>query len=235
MIREIGDRLVLIGVAHILPKSREEVIESIGENEPEVVGVELCPARYFELTKKSGGGEVEMGTSGTSLLGKILKYFQEKIGEQTGMLPGEEMLTAVQKARETGAEIKLIDRDINFTLQRLLNEMSFWEKSKIFLGMLFSFLPGGGKFDLEDLTEEEVVEELISSFKEISESAYEVLIEERNEYMANQIVETLRSRGGKFLCVVGAGHIPGLAEKLQSRLKGESPSPWDNYRLEWKI
>lgn len=234
MIRKIGDRLTLVGVAHILPESMEEVREVISEGEPEVVGVELCRGRYFQLTTDLEAEEgIRSLFSRVGLLARILRFFQEKMGQRTGMFPGEEMLTAVQEAQETGASVALIDRDINLTLRRLIDRMGFWEKLRILSEVLFSFLWTGRKIEFEDLTEEEVVEELISTLKDSSRTAYDVLIKERNEYMADRITDLLGSRGGKILCVVGAGHIPGLTEELESRLEGEVFEPWGSFQLEW--
>lgn len=236
MIRRIGNRLILIGVAHVLPQSIEEVKNRIKKEKPNVVGVELCRSRYLSLTTKGRkSGEMSVGSSRVSLLAKILGYFQEKMGQQTGVFPGEEMLTAIQGAQSIGSEVKLIDREINFTFQRLMAKMSFWEKLKILSEVLFSFLWFRKDFDLEDLTEEEVVEELLSTFEDLSETAYEVLIEERNEYMADKITDLLRSRSGKILCVVGAGHVPGLSEKLESRFENGTFEPWKSYQTEWEI
>lgn len=97
MIKEFGDRLILVGVAHVLPESKTKVRKVISEEDPEIVGVELCPKRYIQLTSESGGGEeTRMGFSREALLAKILNYFQEEIGKETGMMPGEEMLTAIR-------------------------------------------------------------------------------------------------------------------------------------------
>lgn len=235
MIRKIGDKLILVGVAHILPKSRRDVEEAILEEEPEVVGVELCEARYIELTM--GAPKEKSGISGfsrTALLAKVLNFFQEMIGKKTGMLPGEEMLAAIEKSRKIGAEVALIDRDINVTLHRLLNKMSSWEKLKLLSQVVFSLFKGD-EFDIEDLTEDEVVEELISTFREVSETAYNVLIKERNEFMSNQISALLSAKSGKVLCVVGAGHVPGLVEELESRLEEDDSRSWDSRGTDFKL
>ncbi len=233
MIREIGNRLILVGVAHILPKSMVEVRNTIQSQGPEVVGVELCYDRYVQLTSESEDKEDFSGFSSTVLFAKFLRYFQRKIGEQTGMIPGEEMLTAVDVAGDNDIEISLIDRDINFTLQRLLDKMSFWEKMKIIFGVIFSFFLAKDEIDIENLTSEEVVDELITTFRDFSETAYEVLIAERDQYMADRITELLKTRNGKILCVVGAGHIPGLTKIMESRFEDGIFDSWHNISFEW--
>lgn len=234
MIRRIGDRLILVGVAHILPESREEVKRTIWEEKPEVVAVELCLDRYIELTSESSDGGASSGFSKTALLAKVLRYFQERMGRETGMFPGDEMLAAIREAREVGAGIKLIDRDISLTLRRLMDKMTFFEKIRLMFEMISSFFLSKGEFELEELAEEEVVEDLLLTFKEFSEAAYEVLIEERNDYMIERISELLKSGTGTVICVVGAGHVPGLSEELKSRYERGDFVPWDSFQMSWK-
>lgn len=236
MIKRIGERVILIGVAHVLPESREEVIEVIEEEKPDIVGVELCRKRYLQLTSPSQEKSSGIPLSTTGILAKILRYFQKKIGERTGMLPGEEMLTAIQEARKVGADIQLIDRDINLTLQRLLNKMSLWEKIKI-LGqvVLFPLLHSSEDIKLQDITKEEVVEKLLAETKKFSNTIYTVLIEERDQFMAEQITNTLKSGTGKIVCVVGAGHIKGLSKEMEKRFEEGILEPWESYHLEWEV
>lgn len=218
MFRKIGDRLVLVGVAHVFPESMREVESAIIEENPDTVGVELCRGRYLELTSESRQGGLSLRDfSMEAIFAKLMRSLQERIGRQTGMLPGEEMLTAINLAQTTGAEVRLIDQDIDITLQRLLNSLSFLDKSKIFLEILLFPILGTEEIRYEDLNDEEVIEELISTFRDFSEDAYRVLVEERNEYMARQIIHMLSSGDEKAVCVVGAGHVSGLEDILKSR------------------
>lgn len=218
MIRRIGDRLILVGVAHILPESIDEVKNSIRGEEPDIIGVELCQSRYMNLMRGGQDRDVSLGFSKRAILAKILEFIQKKMGERTGMMPGEEMITAVNEAEEIGSEVSLIDRDIGVTLQRLLDKMSLWEKIVVF-GKVMLSLVHGEEFEIKDLNDEEVIERLIEVFRDTSETMYEVFLEERNDYMADRIVELLNYRPGKVLCVVGAGHIPGLSAEIQERFE----------------
>lgn len=236
MIREVGDRLILVGVAHVLPESREEVKRVIREKNPGVVGVELCQKRYLGLREgPQDGGLGGFDFSRVGILARVLKFVQEVIGEKTGMLPGEEMLAAVQEAESVGAEIRLIDREVDETLSRLINEMPLSEKIKIGVEILLSPFRGGMDIRLEDVTKEEVVEELISTLKSMSRTSYRVLIEERNEFMADRISEILRTKPGKVVCVVGAGHVPGLIGMFESRFDDSLFESWSEYHIEWSI
>ncbi len=235
MIKRIGNRVILVGVAHVLPQSREEVIRVIEEEKPEIVGVELCRKRYLQLTSESEEEGSRIPLSKTAILAKILKFLQEKVGEQTGMLPGQEMLAAIEEARKVGADVQLVDRDINLTLQRLLDEMSLLEKIKILGEVLLFPFQFSEDIRLEDLTNEEVIENLLSQMKSLSKTTFRVLIEERDQYMADKITNSLRAGTGKIVCVVGAGHIPGLSKELEERFEDGILEPWDSYHLEWGV
>ena len=48
-----------------------------------------------------------------------------------GVKPGSEMISAIEEARNIGAEVALIDRDIEVTLQRFWGKMKFLEKIRM--------------------------------------------------------------------------------------------------------
>jgi pheromone shutdown-related protein TraB len=229
LLRKLGDRLTIIGVAHILPKSRDEVKATIESELPEVVAVELDQFRYSALM-----GEVERGGAGKVprarellpfILNKFFYLLQRKFAQSTGMQAGEEMLVAIESAKKVGAKIELIDRDINLTLQRLIERMGAREKLRLSIEMFFGLLPFGRRVELEKLTEEEFADQLVSSLKRALPGAYEVLIDERNSYMASKIAMLMDSTKGKIVCVVGAGHVSGLSSRLDSRWRVELEYP----------
>ena len=69
---------------------------------------------------------------------------QKKIGEDMGVKPGAEMLSAIEEAETIGAKVALIDRDIQVTLQRFWGKMKFLEKIKM-IGSLVGGFIGIGK------------------------------------------------------------------------------------------
>ncbi len=224
MLRKLDDRLLLIGVAHVLPKSAVEVKEIIVGEKPDVVAVELCPARYLALTqdlkRPSMLESVRAGGIRLGLLNSLLYLLQNRFSHQTGMPAGEEMLVAIRHAREIGARVELIDRDINITMQRLINRMSWRERVKLFVGLLLGLLPFGNRVELERLTDDQIVAYLLQELKRTSPTSYQVLIGERDAYMASRVAMLLSASTGKVACVVGAGHVPGIYERLSKGLSG---------------
>lgn len=220
MIKKIGDRLTIVGVAHVLPKSVEEAKRVIEAERPDVVAVELDPARYLALTQGARTGILDLWRAGPGvwLFTALILLLQGKFSRQTGVEAGEEMLAAVQKAREIGAQVDLIDRDIGITLNRLVSGMPAREKLRLFGNLIISLLPLGKGVELGRLTEEQMVENLLLEFRKLSTRAYDVLISERDRHMASRLAAQLLS-GKRVVCVVGAGHVPGILEEL-NRLMG---------------
>ncbi|MGC8816511.1 MAG: TraB family protein [Candidatus Hadarchaeum sp.] len=216
MIKKIGDRLTIVGVAHVLPKSVAEAEQVIMTERPEIVAVELDPARYLALTRGAKTRVLDAWRAGPGiwLLTALILMLQGKFSRQTGVEAGEEMLTAIQKAREIGAQVHLIDQDIGTTFNRLLSGMSMREKLRLFGNLILSLLPLGKGVDLGRLTEEQVVENLLQEFRKLSPRAYEVLISERDRHMAMRLASLLLS-GKRVVCVIGAGHVPGVCEELK--------------------
>lgn len=222
MLKKIGDRLTIIGVAHVLPKSVVEVRDTIERERPETVAVELCPVRYAALVGRArearASEALRSGQLRLLITGKLFRLIQTKFAHQTGMPAGEEMLAAIKCAKEVGARVELIDQNIAMTLQRLVGQMGRGEKIRLIGEILLALLPFGGKrIAIEKVTEDQVVVWLLSSLKQSSPTSYRVLIEERDEYMAARILIILARGEGKVVCVVGAGHVPGLYRRLAAQ------------------
>ncbi len=68
---------------------------------------------------------------------------------------------------------------------------------------------GVGEMDVEELTDADVVTVMIEEFRQFSPGGAEALIDERDAYIAHQLVG-LRQAGYDVLAVVGAGHRKGI-------------------------
>ncbi len=221
MLKKLDNRLFIIGVAHVLPSSASEVEEIIMRERPDVVAVELDPIRYIALTQGKKPKFRDMIRTGPNLflMSALLQLTQGKFSRQTGMPAGEDMLAAIRKANEVGAQVKFIDRYIGITMQRLIEGMSRREKFRLFLQMLIALLPFGKEVDLERLTEEKMIAHLLDELRSLSPKAYDVLIAERDSYMSSNLAELLLS-GKKVVCVVGAGHVPGIYDRMSKWISG---------------
>jgi len=183
------------------------------------VAVELCPARYKALTGQEEETEIKISEllSGGKLyfflVQWFLAYIQKKIGDELGVKPGSEMLAAIETAKRTGARVALVDRDVGITIQRFWSAMGFLDKVRL-IGSLIPSALGWGKeeIDIDTITQEDIVSQMISEFRKISPAAANVLVDERDAYLARNLVAL--SKQGRVLAVVGAGHKEGIARHL---------------------
>ncbi len=214
-------RIILVGTAHVSDKSVAEVNEVIEREKPDIVAVELDRARYQALKGEEEVREINVrellseGRLYHFLIHWFLAYIQKKIGTDAGVKPGAEMLAAIEKAEKTGARVALIDRDIRITLGRFWSKMSFFEKLKLSFSLLGASLGFGTKeIDLDTVTDEDVVTQLIAELRKLAPSAASVLIDERDAFMAKKLLEI--SGEGCVVAVVGAGHREGIQRYLDA-------------------
>jgi len=218
------ENLTIIGTAHVSADSVEEVKNTIYEVQPEVVGIELDYGRYQRLRNEMKGIETDDTISmrkiikenkvGIFFASSILGYIQNKIGQDVDVKPGSEMIGAIEAAEDLNIRIALLDRDINTTLQRALNKMSSWEKARFVFETLKAVLIGEDEeeeFDIEELKQEDTIEEVMKFFKEESPAVYEVLVNERDAYLARSISLIPEDN---VIAVVGAGHKHGINHYL---------------------
>ena len=217
--------LTIIGTAHVSSDSVDEVKDAIYEQHPEVVAIELDRGRYIRL-KNEMAGIVEDDTISVTQIIKdnkvglfftttLLSYFQSKIGEDVDVKPGSEMVGAIEACEDLQIPIALIDRDISTTLQRALNKMGFMEKAKFMFGLLASVLGFGDEedVDIEELKNPENLDDLMEMFKDEAPSVHEVLVHERDAYLAGKILQIPQDH---VIAVVGAGHRPGIERYLDN-------------------
>jgi pheromone shutdown-related protein TraB len=211
----------IIGTAHVSKESIEEVRETIITQQPDVVAVELDINRYQNMIAEKNGQEkqnvnikdlIKGDKLSIFLVSIFLSYLQRKIGDDLGVKPGSEMLAAIETAEEIGAKVALIDRDISVTLKRALNKMSFFEKAKFVYGILASFFSKEEIEDVESIKDGDTLNEVMEYFKEMSPKAYDVLVTERDAYMAHRLQDINEEN---VVVVVGAGHKMGITEYME--------------------
>jgi len=217
---EIRDNdVVIIGTAHVSEKSVEDVTTAIEDLKPDIVAVELCDSRYRSLTGQEETGEIQIKEllSGNKLylllIQLSLAYIQKKIGAEVGVKPGSDMIAAINTAHKMGARVALVDRDIGVTIQRFWSSMRFREKVKLIASLIpAAFGRGGEEIDMDEITQDDVVAQVIEEFRKISPRAAQVLIDERDAYIARNLIRL--SGSGKVVAVVGAGHREGISRYL---------------------
>ena len=215
-------RIIIIGTAHVSEKSVAEVNEAIEREKPDIVAVELCKPRYDSLKGKTVDAEIPIrdilkdGKMYQYMIQMLLAHVQKKFADEMGVQPGAEMIKAIDAAEAHGAQIALIDRDIQVTLQRFWNKMGFIEKLKMLAGLVAAVLGIGGTkdIDMDTITNQDIVTMLVEEFRGTSPNAVKVLIDERDAYMASNLVRLASGGGKKIIAVVGAGHRAGIQNYL---------------------
>jgi len=218
-----SSKIVLIGTAHVSEKSVDEVRAAIKNLKPDIVAVELCRGRYDSI--KGNVQENQVPIKDILFEGKIyyytiqwvLAYMQKKIGEDMGVKPGAEMLAAIEEAETSGSKVALIDRDIQVTLQRFWRKMKFLEKIRMIISLLDGFIGigKGHEIDIDQITEQDVVTTLVNELRSFAPTAAEVLIDERDAYLAGNILNIAAGGNKTVVVVIGAGHKPGIIKYLK--------------------
>ena len=68
----------------------------------------------------------------------ILSAFQKRLAQQLGLNPGQEMIEAIQTAKENNINLVMADRDIQITFTRIWKKLGFFGKFKLLFMLLMS-------------------------------------------------------------------------------------------------
>jgi len=216
---DISPTLRLLGTAHVATTSVEAVKEQIETYQPKIVGVELCKTRHDALVEgrrldKEGLRRViKEGKAPMVLMQAMLSAEQRRLGLNEGQEPGAELLVAVETAKAAGIEVALVDRDIQVTMRRAWKKMKWRERFRLLFSLFGDDEELEEDFDLDELlTDSDLLSTMMEDLKEFSQGAGEALIDERDRYIAEKIMQSKTEE--KMLVVVGAGHLKGIERAL---------------------
>lgn len=210
-----GKEIILIGTAHVSRHSAQLVEDTILEQNPDTVCVELCATRLASLQDADRWRNMDIvkvikqKKALMLFMNLLLASFQKKIADKFDIKPGQEMINAIESANKTNALIVPCDREIQITLSRVWRGMGFWEKMKLMASIVFSFGESDGiqEEDIERMKQEDILQTLLADVKEAHPIIERALIDERDQYLA----QSIRSApGDKIVAVVGAAHVPGI-------------------------
>ncbi|RLB93424.1 MAG: TraB family protein [Deltaproteobacteria bacterium] len=210
-----GKQILLIGTAHVSRHSAQLVEETILEQNPDTVCVELCATRLASLQDADRWRNMDIvkvikqKKALMLFMNLLLASFQKKIADKFDIKPGQEMINAIESAKKTDSRIVPADREIQITLSRVWRGMGFWEKLKLMMSIVFSFGESDGiqEEDIERMKQEDILQTLLADVKKAHPIIEKALIDERDQYLA----QSIRSAPGeKIVAVVGAAHVPGI-------------------------
>ena len=216
----INDKeIILVGTAHVSKESAELVKEVILSEKPDTVCLELCATRLASLRDKEKWRNMNIvkvvreKKTLLLLMNLMLASFQKKIAEKFDVLPGQEMINALEAGEEAGAAIIPVDREIQITLSRVWRSMGIWEKIKLMFQLVFSLGSSDDitEEDIEQMKKEDILKVLLADVKKSHPVVEKILIDERDQFLT----ESLRQVDGeKIVAVVGAGHVPGIKKYM---------------------
>ena len=245
--------ITLIGTAHVSKESVALVEEKIMSREFDCVAVELCPARYENLKNRSWWQNLDIyevfkkKKASLLLINLALSAYQRRLADKVGVEAGQEMIRATELAVDNKIRLEVVDRDITTTLHRLVTKVSFWQKMKIFSGLIVGVFVGEevDREQIENLKKGDMLHSVIEEFGESLPQIKKVLIDERDEFMVGKLSMLAASENApkNILAIVGAGHLVGMVpgftmppdQNRMDELMQKPPSSRMGYYIGWAI
>jgi pheromone shutdown-related protein TraB len=147
------------------------------------------------------------------LVNLALSSYQKRIAKKLNIRPGQEMMQGIESAQAIGANIVLADRRIQTTFMRIWRLLSFWDKCKLFYAFFMQSEEDTDitEADLQDMLQEDMLLAAIKDIRNEFPVIAQVLISERDQYLASQIKN---APGQKIVAILGGAHVPGVKKEL---------------------
>jgi pheromone shutdown-related protein TraB len=215
--------IVLVGTAHVSRESTRLVEDVITTEKPDTVSIELCSSRFKALKQRDRWRDTDIvkiikeKKAFLLLSNLLLASFQKRIAKKMDVIPGAEMLKAVETAEAVGASVWLADRDIQTTLSRAWRSMGWWTRIKLLSQLLTSMSKAEEvtEEEIERLKQQDVLESVLSGVGSSMPKLKTILIDERDLYLMAKIRQ---APGRKIVAVVGAGHVPGICANWEAEV-----------------
>ncbi|MBQ9908566.1 MAG: TraB/GumN family protein [Treponema sp.] len=224
-----GKEIVLLGTAHVSQASCDEVKAAIVEKKPDCVAIELDEQRYASLNDSESWKNLDIikvlrEKKGFLLLANlVLSSFQKRMGANVGVKPGDEMRAGIEAAKELNIPCEMVDRPIQTTLRRAWAKNSGYGKIKLLSALLASAASKEevSGDEIENLKNKSEMDGMMNELAQFMPGVKEVLIDERDFYLAAHIWEAVQKDERKsVIAVLGAGHLPGVQAHLEKIAAG---------------
>jgi len=207
--------VLLLGAAHVV--DLEQALRSVlGGRVLDGVAVELDAERAEGLLHPPPGGR--QPAAGLPFVTRLWGVLQKRLGAEIGAgEAGAEMKVAALVAEERRLPLFLIDDPIRMTVFRLIQTMPFKERVQLLVGAVIALFVPSRLVRREVDRYAAAPEEYADALRAASPTVARVLLDERNEHMADRLAQ-IRAQGyGRVAAVVGDAHLPGLAAALGRR------------------
>ncbi|HJO01926.1 MAG TPA: TraB/GumN family protein [Candidatus Woesearchaeota archaeon] len=213
--------LTIIGTSHIAKQSLDDVENAVEDGKPNIIALELDRRRLYSLFKKPSKMSIydikRVGIKGF-IFALIGAWAEKKLGKIVGVAPGSEMKKAVRLARKHDIKLALIDQDIEITLKRFSKSLTWKEKWNFIIDIVKAIFVRKNviEFDLTKVPSKKVIKKLVGQVKKRYPNIYKVLIEERNQVMAENLRKIMENyQDKKILAIIGAGHEDDILELIK--------------------
>lgn len=213
-----GKEIILIPTAHVSQESAKLVRETIEEEKPDSICIELDEQRYKNLKnpdawKNTNIIDIIKQKKVTLLIANlILSSYQKNIAKKLKTKPGQEMIEGMKASEEFGINLVLADRSIQTTFMRIWRKMGFFERIKLFFSLMsIDDDEDVSEEDLQKLIERDNLELAIEDMGKDYPQIAATLLHERDKYLAYNIKN---ASGDKVIAILGAAHTPGVEEEV---------------------
>ncbi|XP_068132451.1 traB domain-containing protein isoform X2 [Hyperolius riggenbachi] len=243
---EDGSKVYIVGTAHFSDSSKQDVVKTIQELQPDVVLVELCQYRVSMLkmdeetllreAKEINFEKLHQAIKQNGLMSGLMQILLLKVSahitEQLGMAPGGEFREAFKEARKVPfCKLYLGDRPIPVTFKRAIAALSVWQKVKLAWG-LCSLSDPISKDDVEKCKQKDLLEQMMAEMIGEFPDLHRTIVSERDIYLTYMLKqaakktelprasedEPIESVPSIVVGVVGMGHVPGIEKNWNINL-----------------
>lgn len=216
--------ITFVPSVHFSAAHRRRTRETIREERPDVVAVELDERRFDRLDRNETLSPADVAGElppVTAAMYTTFQWLQRTVVRLYGLDPTRtEMETAIETAAELDTEIALIDDPVTETFAALSNRIGLETVPKVAMRAQ-SMGPEYYATQLELLTQPvseidhgDDVQPAIDQMRRLFPELTEVLIDRRDRVMAERL-HRLRREGEDVVAVVGAGHHNGIRAHLE--------------------
>ena len=207
--------VLLLGSAHVVDLS-EPIRRTLDARVLDGIAVELDPERAQALLAPPADGRGR--PRGIPLTARLWGVLQRRLGAEIGGgEAGAEMKVAARIAHERRLPLFLIDDPIRATLASLLANMPMRERVRLTAAAVLGLFVPARVVERQMDAYVDDPSGFADELRAASPTLAKVLLDDRNEHMADRLA-SLRAHGyGRIAVVVGDAHVPGLTAALKRR------------------
>ena len=206
--------VLVLGTAHVLDLAGP-IRATLADRPLDAIAIELDDERapYVLAPTPPSGGRARV-----PLFVRLWSVLQRRLGADLGAgAPGAEMRVAAAIAHERRLPLFLVDDPIRAMMARLVASMPLRERVTLLVGAVVGLFLPSRLVRAQVETYAERPGDVLDDLRAASPTIARVLLDERNEHMAERIAEIRRRGFRRIAVVVGDAHVAGLAAGLARR------------------